>query len=103
MSINLQFAKLIDGDAGGTITASDGLSPDLKAVQFAISGRATGTIAVKVKPRGSDFFQEFETPIALDLTVDRVARINYFAIDELEFTPSENGDDFTVTIVQWPN
>ena len=103
MSINLEFDKVIDGDAGGTIAASDGLSPDLKAVQFAISGRATGTIAVKVKPRGSDFFQEFETPIALDLATDRVARVNYFAIDELEFTPSAAGSDFTVTVVQWPN
>lgn len=99
MSINkTPRPTVLDGTTGGTVT----VDPNYKGLQFSISGRAVDNVAVTVKAAGSDVFQEFATPVVMDLTSNRVERVDGFAVDELKFIPDAAGDDFTVTITQWP-
>jgi len=99
MSINEQPKPvLLDGTTGGTIT----INPESKGLQFAISGRATGNIAVTVKANGSDVFEEFDPVLLLDLATQRTAKVERFSVSELKFVPSVAGGDFTVTVTQWP-
>ena len=100
MGINQQPKPvLMDGTTGGTID----INSDLKGVQFAISGRAVGTIAVTVKTNGSDVFEEFTPALAMDLSTNRTYTSEFTSIEQLSFVPSAAGDDFTVTVTQWPN
>ena len=90
---------VMDGTVGGTIT----INPELKGTQFAISGRATGNITVTAMSNGSDVFEAFVPAVVVDLANERTYKVTGYSISQLQFVPDVAGDDFTVTVTQWPN
>lgn len=87
----------LDGTAGGNVP----VSPDLPSIQVAVADRATGTLTITGKSKGSDIYEAFQPALTLDLSTERTASIDGFSLESLNFAVSVAGDDFTVTVSQW--
>lgn len=87
----------MDGTNGGFAP----VSPDLPATQIAVAGRATGTLTITGKSKGSDVYEAFQPALTLDLSTERTATIENFSLESLSFAVSVAGDGFDVTISQW--
>ena len=93
-----KIIKTISGTTGGEIQ----IDPENKVIQVAISGRSTGLVTVKAVSYGSDLIEDFSPPVVIDLTSgDRTEIIEGYSLQSLEFS-SNSGDDYQVTITQWP-
>jgi hypothetical protein len=90
-------AETLDGTTGGTIN----VRPDLKVSQITIAGRATGTITITGTAKGGDI-AEAVSGGSLDLSSERTLIVDGYAMESFTIVPDSAGDDFTVTISQWP-
>ena len=91
--------KVLDGTTGGTIE----VNPELKSIQVAVSGRTTGVIGVTGKSTGGHADEDFTPNMNINVASGvYTQKVEGFSMESLTFTPSAAGDDFTVTICQWP-
>lgn len=89
--------KTLDGTNGGTVN----INPTLPTIQIAVAGRTTGTLTVTGKSVGSDVYEAFQPALTIDLSTERTAVIDGYALNSLSFAVSAGGDDFDVTVSQW--
>lgn len=85
---------IIDGTAGG----EHDIRGDFKQLQLTFSGRSTGTLTVQFRGTGGDVFEDFDPPMAVDLSATRtVVTPEPAAIEALKFTVSAAGADIVTT------
>lgn len=87
----------LDGTAGGTIT----VLPEMKVSQITISGRTSGTITITGVAKGGDSDESISGG-SLDLSAERTLVVSGYSMESFTLTPDAAGDDFTVTVSQWP-
>jgi hypothetical protein len=92
----------LDGTTGGTIGEVNGLNSSFKSMQVALKGRITGKITVTGKAKGAHATEPFGPPLILNLANGEFTVFPVGAFESLTFTPDVTGDDFSVTIMQWP-
>lgn len=72
--------------------------PEFASTQIIITGRATGTVTITVRPTGGDFFETVSGG-ALTLSASRLISLAGFSIDTVRFSDGGTGA-FSVTIIQ---
>lgn len=99
MSINKRLTAVMDGTTGGTIE----VIPDYKGVQVSVSGRTTGILTIT----GQAYGGEAAEPVVdgtIDLGAGQYTRwIENVSFESLTLAPDATGNDFTVTVTQWPH